>query len=192
MKLLHIQLVQNDYLQCSVGHLWELAQEKILFFSKRRSKLTAQRKLDPARGISGSYLRDAARCWRDSSEIKFAQVVVVLSHGSFTLKDLNGHGRLVVGSSGENLRLLRGDHSVTAARKKCGSWWVANKLRLQSEAVSGEAISYRGMSFVMTPPTVSMPRERGLTSNNTKFPVSSSPVEYQNGKNENQVGGLAP
>ena len=58
-------------------------------------------------------LRDAARRWWDSSEIKFAQVVVVFSHGSLSLKDLNGNGRLVVGRGGENLGLLRWDHGVT-------------------------------------------------------------------------------
>ena len=40
--------------------------------------------------------------------------------------------------------------------------------------------AHRGMSLVMTPPTVSIPRESGFTSNKTKFPVSSSPVcQYQ-------------
>ncbi|GMR31814.1 hypothetical protein PMAYCL1PPCAC_02009, partial [Pristionchus mayeri] len=49
---------------------------------------------------------------RHSSQIELAQLVVVLRHGTLSLEHLDGDGGLVVSSSGEDLRLLRGDHSV--------------------------------------------------------------------------------
>ncbi|GMT04794.1 hypothetical protein PENTCL1PPCAC_26968, partial [Pristionchus entomophagus] len=51
-------------------------------------------------------------CGRDSSEIELAQLVVVLGHGTLSLEHLDGDGGLIVGGSGEDLRLLGGDDSV--------------------------------------------------------------------------------
>merc|ERR1719329_1881324 len=59
-------------------------------------------------------LRLSSRSWRDSSKLELSKQVVVLSHRSLTLEDLDVHGRLVVLVGGEDLRLLGGNHCVAA------------------------------------------------------------------------------
>merc|ERR1719452_173385 len=61
---------------------------------------------------SNLNLRNTSGCWRNSSDVELAQLVVVLGHGSFTLEHLDGDSVLVVGSSGEDLALFGGDNSV--------------------------------------------------------------------------------
>ena len=58
-------------------------------------------------------LRNTARGGRNTGELELAEEVVVLSEGTFTLKDLDQDGRLVVGGGGEDLALAGRDDSVT-------------------------------------------------------------------------------
>merc|ERR1711972_388427 len=57
-------------------------------------------------------LGDTAWCWRDPIEMKFAEQVVVLGHGTFSFKYLNQHTRLIVGIRRERLSFLGGDCGV--------------------------------------------------------------------------------
>merc|ERR1719235_2848400 len=57
-------------------------------------------------------LRLPARRRRDPTKLELSEKVVVLGHGSLTLKDLDVHSRLVVLVRREDLGLLRGDHRV--------------------------------------------------------------------------------
>merc|ERR1719193_1389571 len=57
-------------------------------------------------------LRNSSRGWWNTSEVKFAKVVIILGHGSLALVHLDGHGRLVVRVGGECLGLLGGDGGV--------------------------------------------------------------------------------
>jgi len=50
---------------------------------------------------------------RNASELKLAEEVVVLGHGTFTLEDLDQDGGLVIGGGGEDLTLAGGDDGVT-------------------------------------------------------------------------------
>merc|ERR1719152_1036671 len=58
-------------------------------------------------------LRDSTRGRRNSGELELTEKMIVLRHGSFTLKDLNEHSRLVVLVRTEGLRFLGGNHRVT-------------------------------------------------------------------------------
>ena len=70
----------------------------------------------------------------DTGELELAEQVVVLGACTLTLEDLDQDTGLVVGEGGEDLGLLGGDGGVAL------------------------------MSVVMTPPAVSIPRDRGVTS----------------------------
>ena len=65
-----------------------------------------------------THLRDASWCGRNAGQVKFAQVVVVFGHWPFAFEDLDGDGGLVVRRRRENLRFLRGNHSVAGGRKE--------------------------------------------------------------------------
>merc|ERR1719433_1443958 len=56
----------------------------------------------------------ATGCGRNSPELELAKEMVIFSHWSLALVDLDVHGRLVVLVGGEDLRLLRWDHGVAA------------------------------------------------------------------------------
>jgi hypothetical protein len=58
-------------------------------------------------------LRDTTGRGRNTSELEFAEKVVVFGQRTFTLIDLDEDSGLVVGGSGEDLALLSGDDSVT-------------------------------------------------------------------------------
>ena len=60
---------------------------------------------------SNLNLGDTTWCLRNASEVKVTERMVVLGHGSLTLKDLDGYSLLVVLVSCESLRLLRRDNS---------------------------------------------------------------------------------
>ena len=88
-------------------------------------------------------------------------------------------------SSGNDVLLLRLSHVITnwARRKnisKCEhTWivtvgWLSTAVEKTCDFFVGITV-FRPMSLVMTPPTVSMPIVRGLTSRSTRSPVSSSP-----------------
>merc|ERR1719192_2860000 len=63
--------------------------------------------------IEGHFdLGNASRGRRNASEIKLAQIVVVLGHGTLALVHLDRHSGLVVAVGGEGLRLLGGDGGV--------------------------------------------------------------------------------
>ena len=49
----------------------------------------------------------------NSIKVEFSKQVVILGHGTFSLKDLDQHTRLVIGVGGESLGLLGGNGSVT-------------------------------------------------------------------------------
>merc|ERR1719429_257599 len=57
-------------------------------------------------------LRHSSWSWRNSSQIKLTQEMIVLGHGSLALVHLDGDGGLVVGVGGEGLGLLGGDGGV--------------------------------------------------------------------------------
>ena len=42
------------------------------------------------------HLRHAARCWRNTHQVKLPQHLVVLRHLTFALEHTDGHGGLVV------------------------------------------------------------------------------------------------
>ncbi|KAA8585728.1 hypothetical protein FQN60_004422 [Etheostoma spectabile] len=63
-------------------------------------------------------LRDPPWSRRDSRQIKLAQQVVVLGHGSFPLVDLDEDAGLVVGVGGEGLGLLGGDGGVALNQRR--------------------------------------------------------------------------
>lgn len=58
-------------------------------------------------------LRNTLRGRGDISKIELTEELVLSNHGSFTLEDSDGDDGLVVGSSGENLRLLGGDGGIS-------------------------------------------------------------------------------
>merc|ERR1719370_1618886 len=63
--------------------------------------------------IEGHFdLGNTSRSRRNASEIKLAQIVVVLGHGTLALVHLDRHSGLVVAVGGEGLRLLGGDGGV--------------------------------------------------------------------------------
>ena len=51
-------------------------------------------------------------CRGDVGEVELAKLVVILGHGPLSLEHLDGDSVLVVGGSGEDLRLLGGDDCV--------------------------------------------------------------------------------
>ena len=51
-------------------------------------------------------------CRGDVGEVELAKLVVILGHGPLSLEHLDGDSVLVVGGSGEDLRLLGGDDGV--------------------------------------------------------------------------------
>merc|ERR1719434_320753 len=57
-------------------------------------------------------LGNSSWSWRNTSEVKLAEEMVVLGHGSLSLIDLDGDSRLVVRVGGEGLGLLGGDGGV--------------------------------------------------------------------------------
>ncbi|RNA17419.1 NAD-specific glutamate dehydrogenase [Brachionus plicatilis] len=58
-------------------------------------------------------LRHSPGSRRYPGEVKLSEQVIVFGHGTLSLEHLDGHGWLVVGSSGEHLRLLGGYDSVS-------------------------------------------------------------------------------
>ena len=55
---------------------------------------------------------NTSRSRGDSGEVKLAEKMIVLGHGSLTFVDLDGDGWLIVTVSGKGLGLLGGDGSV--------------------------------------------------------------------------------
>merc|ERR1712048_1248822 len=55
----------------------------------------------------------STRSGRNSTKFELSKQVIVLGHGTLTLKNLDVHGWLIVLVSGEDLRLLGWDHCVT-------------------------------------------------------------------------------
>ena len=80
-------------------------------------------------------LRDAAWRRRQAGQVELAQQVVVLGHRSLALEHLNGDRWLVVGSGGEDLRLLGGNDGV--ARDELGHH-AADGLNAERERVDVE------------------------------------------------------
>ena len=107
-------------------------------------------------------LRDATRGRWDTGELEFAEKVVILRHSTFTLEHLDKDGRLVISSSGETGKVVscEGDYQI-------GNTYIW-LLRVGMTAL-------RGMSLVKTPPVVSIPRVRELTSTKRRSPMDSSP-----------------
>merc|ERR1711962_1525045 len=58
-------------------------------------------------------LRNSTGCWWNATKFELSKEVVVFGHGSLTFVHLNQHTRLVVSVSGERLRLLGWNGSVT-------------------------------------------------------------------------------
>jgi hypothetical protein len=50
-------------------------------------------------------LGDTTRCRRDAGELELAEKVVILSHSTFTLEDLDQHSGLVISGGGEAVYL---------------------------------------------------------------------------------------
>ena len=63
-------------------------------------------------------LRNASWCWWDACQLEFAELVIVLCHGSLSLEHLNEYGGLVVLVCGECLTLLCWDNSVSERERK--------------------------------------------------------------------------
>merc|ERR1719188_45144 len=57
-------------------------------------------------------LRNSSWSWRNTSEVKLAEEMVVLGHCSLSLIDLDGDSWLIVRVGGEGLGLLGGDGGV--------------------------------------------------------------------------------
>ena len=81
-----------------------------------------------------SYLRHAAAGRCDAVQVEAAKALVVGRHLTLALQDVDLNRGLVVRGGGEDLALL------------------------------GRIVVLRSMSFVNTPPRVSMPRDSGVTS----------------------------
>ncbi|EKJ94259.1 putative NAD-specific glutamate dehydrogenase [Bradyrhizobium lupini HPC(L)] len=63
--------------------------------------------------IEGNFdLRNTTRCRRQANEVELTKQLVVLRHFALTLRDADGHGRLVVFGGREGLALLRRDRRV--------------------------------------------------------------------------------
>ena len=71
----------------------------------------------------------------DAIKVELAEKVVVTSHGSLSLKNLDEDARLVIRAGGEGLGRLGGGSGIALL-----------------------------VSVVLTPPAVSRPREKGVTS----------------------------
>lgn len=65
-------------------------------------------------------LRNASWCWWDACQFEFAELVVVLCHGSLSLEHLDEYSWLVVLVCGECLTLLCWDNSVSERKKREG------------------------------------------------------------------------
>ena len=65
-------------------------------------------------------LGNASWCWWDACQLEFAQLMVVLRHGSLALEHLDEDCWLVVLVSGECLTLLCWDNSVSKREKDNG------------------------------------------------------------------------
>jgi len=64
--------------------------------------------------LKGDFnLGNTSGCRGNPGEVKLAEKVVVLGHWSLSFKHLDGDGWLVVGGSGEDLRFLGWDDSIT-------------------------------------------------------------------------------
>merc|ERR1719184_90569 len=57
-------------------------------------------------------LRDSSGSWRYSSQIKLAQIMIILGHSSFSFEYLDGDCRLIISVGGESLSLLGGNRGV--------------------------------------------------------------------------------
>jgi hypothetical protein len=97
---------------------------------------------------------------RNTSKLEFAQEVVILCHGALALEDLDRDNGLVVLGRGQNQAVKRHKalksqdieiKNLTAAVEKIWLFCVG-------------MFVLRGISFVITPPVVSMPSVKGLTS----------------------------
>ena len=69
-----------------------------------------------------------SRCWWDSCKVEFSEQMVIFSHGSLSLEYLDCYSGLVISGSGEYLRFLSWDNSVTCIKndekwinKKCAA-----------------------------------------------------------------------
>ena len=58
-------------------------------------------------------LRHTTRSRRNTTQFEFAEQIVVASHGTLAFIDLHEHSGLIVGISGENLRLLARNSAVS-------------------------------------------------------------------------------
>jgi NAD-specific glutamate dehydrogenase len=63
-------------------------------------------------------LRNASWCWWDACQLEFAELVIVLCHGSLSLEHLDEYGWLIVLICGECLTLLCWDNSVSGKEKR--------------------------------------------------------------------------
>merc|ERR1719285_412561 len=78
-------------------------------------RLVSSRHVQDAIGINVEGhldLWNPTRSWGDASEVKLAEVVVVLGHGTLALVHLDRHSGLVVAVGGKRLGLLGGDGGV--------------------------------------------------------------------------------
>ncbi len=91
-------------------------------------------------------LRNTSSCWRESIQTELAKGLVVLCELSLTLYDVDVYSGLVVCCGGEYLALLGRDRGVSS------------------------------ISFVATPPRVSMDRDSGVTSSSRISPAPASPA----------------
>ena len=101
----------------------------------------------------------------NTSQVELAQVVIVLGHRALALVHLDRHSGLVVAVGGERLgEKILIDLITTSV---CHTWVCLVGM-----------VVFLLIREVMTPPAVSIPRERGATSNSKRSETASlvSPV----------------
>ncbi|EMS95236.1 putative NAD-specific glutamate dehydrogenase [Agrobacterium tumefaciens str. Cherry 2E-2-2] len=104
--------VLHHLLDVGVGETAGSLDADLLFLA---GALVFRRNLHDAVGvdIEGYFdLRNATRCRRQADEVELAEQLVVLRHFALTLRDADGHGRLVVFGGREGLALLGRDRRV--------------------------------------------------------------------------------
>jgi hypothetical protein len=99
-------------------------------------------------------LRHSSRRGGNAHQLELAETLVVGGHLPLALQHLDLHLRLVVGGGGEGLRLWVDEEGMRACEKK---------KREEREEVG--MVVFLLINLVNTPPRVSSPRERGVTSN---------------------------
>ena len=89
-------------------------------FNKNKSKLNNTYLQDTVDvDLEGDLnLWHTSGCWWDSREVEFSEQMVIFSHWSLSLEYLDCYGGLVISGSGEDLRFLCWDHSVTCIINK--------------------------------------------------------------------------